>query len=173
LEGITLENKNLVKCKACGADIAKGVKKCPHCGKDQRNFFGRHKVLTGFGVIIILIIIISVASSGGSNSTTPASKTTDATQKSAAPAQKYQILSQGITTDSSGLRYVSGKIKNNSGKTATYVQVEINLYDSNGQQLGSTLANLNNLEAGQVWNFKAPITEDGTTKYKIIEVTGF
>ncbi|MDJ1630451.1 hypothetical protein QNN00_04875 [Bacillus velezensis] len=29
---------NLVSCKACGKEIAKGVKKCPNCGKDQRNF---------------------------------------------------------------------------------------------------------------------------------------
>lgn len=28
----------LVPCKACGQEIAKGVKKCPNCGKDQRNF---------------------------------------------------------------------------------------------------------------------------------------
>lgn len=29
----------LVSCKACEQEIAKGVKKCPNCGKDQRNFF--------------------------------------------------------------------------------------------------------------------------------------
>ncbi|WP_242824638.1 zinc ribbon domain-containing protein [Clostridium tyrobutyricum] len=29
-----MEDKNLVKCRDCGADIAKGVEKCPHCGKD-------------------------------------------------------------------------------------------------------------------------------------------
>ncbi|APM41188.1 hypothetical protein BS101_04085 [Clostridium kluyveri] len=29
-----LENKNLVKCKVCGADIAKNAPKCPHCGED-------------------------------------------------------------------------------------------------------------------------------------------
>ncbi|MBV4440091.1 DUF3862 domain-containing protein [Clostridium tyrobutyricum] len=74
-----MENKNLVKCKACGADIARGVKKCPHCGKDQRNFIGRHKVLTALGIIVILIII-GIASSGGSDNTaTPANSTTKST----------------------------------------------------------------------------------------------
>lgn len=47
----------LVNCKACGKEIAKGVKKCPHCGKDQRSFFGKHKIVTGILVIVILIIL--------------------------------------------------------------------------------------------------------------------
>ncbi|APM37425.1 hypothetical protein [Clostridium kluyveri] len=54
-----MENKNLVKCKACGADIAKSAKKCLHCGEDQRNFFMRHKVLS---IIIILIVLAGIGS---------------------------------------------------------------------------------------------------------------
>lgn len=53
----------LVKCKACEKEIAKGVKKCPNCGKDQRNWFMRHKILTFIGAIIL----ISIASSLGSD----------------------------------------------------------------------------------------------------------
>lgn len=45
----------MVNCKACGKEIAKGVKKCPHCGKDQRNFFMRYKIITGILVIVLLI----------------------------------------------------------------------------------------------------------------------
>ncbi|MGF6950100.1 hypothetical protein QF028_002605 [Neobacillus sp. B4I6] len=55
---------NLVKCKACGKEIAKGVKKCPHCGKDQRNWFMRHKIMTFIGAIILLAIIGSALSGG-------------------------------------------------------------------------------------------------------------
>jgi len=49
-----MDEKKLIQCKVCGGDIAKGVKKCPHCGKDQRNFFMRHKIITGFLILIIL-----------------------------------------------------------------------------------------------------------------------
>lgn len=49
----------LVKCKACQKEIAKGVKKCPSCGKDQRNWVMRHKVLTFIGAIILIIIASS------------------------------------------------------------------------------------------------------------------
>ena len=50
----------LVACKACEKEIAKGVKKCPNCGKDQRNWFMRHKILTTIGIFTILSIMISL-----------------------------------------------------------------------------------------------------------------
>lgn len=55
----------LTKCKACSKDIAKGVKKCPSCGKDQRNWFMRHKIITG---IIVLIIIGALGNIAGEDS---------------------------------------------------------------------------------------------------------
>ena len=52
----------LVECKACSKDVAKGVKKCPHCGKDQRNWFMRHKIMSFLGIIAIIIIASSIGS---------------------------------------------------------------------------------------------------------------
>lgn len=49
----------MTNCKACGKEIAKGVNKCPHCGKDQRNFFMQHKIIT---VILVLIILGAIGS---------------------------------------------------------------------------------------------------------------
>jgi len=39
-------------CKECGQEISSDAKICPSCGKDQRNFFIRHKFLTLIGVIV-------------------------------------------------------------------------------------------------------------------------
>lgn len=50
----------MTKCKACGKEIAKGAKTCPECGKDQRNFFSKHKILTGIGVLIIIGVMTSI-----------------------------------------------------------------------------------------------------------------
>lgn len=52
------KNNKLTNCKACGKELAKSVKKCPNCGKDQRSFFGRHKILTGFVVVILALLAI-------------------------------------------------------------------------------------------------------------------
>lgn len=70
-------------------------------------------------------------------------------------------------------RYVVGTVRNNTTKTYSYVQVSINLYDKSGAQVGSTLANVNGLEPGGLWKFKAIILEDSTEAYKIKDVTGF
>ena len=61
-----MNEKMMTQCKACGGDIAKGVKKCPHCGKDQRNFFMRHKIITGFIILLILGSILSIPDEGKS-----------------------------------------------------------------------------------------------------------
>ncbi|MDD4027290.1 MAG: hypothetical protein PHO75_03845 [Candidatus Shapirobacteria bacterium] len=46
------------KCKSCQKEIDDKAKKCPHCHSDQRNWFLKHKFLTGI-LIIILIVVIS------------------------------------------------------------------------------------------------------------------
>lgn len=77
----------LVNCKACGKEIAKGVKKCPHCGKDQRNFFMKHKIITGILVIAILVGIGSALGNnepkkvGENNKTAAASSSADTKKK--------------------------------------------------------------------------------------------
>lgn len=50
----------LVSCKSCGKEVAKGSKSCPSCGKDNRNFFAKHKIITGF----LALAIISALGSG-------------------------------------------------------------------------------------------------------------
>ena len=72
--------EKLVKCKACDKEIAKGVKKCPSCGKDQRNFFQKHKIITGIGV---LVIISALSQLGGED----ASPTNSTDKKAAATTQ--------------------------------------------------------------------------------------
>ena len=63
-----MENKNMTICKVCGKEIAKGAKVCPNCGKDQRNFFMRHKILTVIGGLIVIGVIGNVV--GGSTTKT-------------------------------------------------------------------------------------------------------
>ncbi|CAM3877297.1 hypothetical protein COLU111180_12045 [Cohnella lubricantis] len=50
---------------------------------------------------------------------------------------------------------------------------QINLYDKDGVQIGSTFANANNLEGGGKWKFEAIVLEEDVASYKIKDVTGF
>ena len=57
----------LIKCPACGQEIAKGAK-CPHCGHDSRSFFAKHKIIT---VLLVLIVIGAIGSALGSRKDEP------------------------------------------------------------------------------------------------------
>ena len=72
-------NKETKICKICGKELAKNAKICPNCGQDQRNFFSRHKILTGIGIIVILGVIGSFGSSP--NNLAETKKTTQVTQE--------------------------------------------------------------------------------------------
>ena len=65
-------------CKECGTEISKDAKTCPKCGKDQRNFFVKHRVITA--ILLIALICVAVAASNGTNnnSTTPTSTKSNA-----------------------------------------------------------------------------------------------
>lgn len=78
-----------------------------------------------------------------------------------------KAISDGYAT------YIVGKVRNNTSRKYSYVQVEINLYDGDGNLLGSTVDNVNNLEPGAVWRFKAPVFYDQAKKFKIMNITGF
>lgn len=60
-------------CKECGSEVSsKGV--CPKCGKDQRNFFVKHKVVTFILVLFVFVFVLGVLF--GTSSNDNGSKTT-------------------------------------------------------------------------------------------------
>lgn len=79
-----MENKNMTTCKACSKEIAKGVKKCPNCGKDQRNFFMKHKIISVIAIFIVLGVIGSAT--GGNKDTSNSTATTNVEVKQEEPA---------------------------------------------------------------------------------------
>ncbi|MDQ7095636.1 hypothetical protein REC12_18765 [Desulfosporosinus sp. PR] len=97
----------MVNCKACDKEIAKGVKKCVHCGKDQRNFLGRHKIITGILAIIVLIIIVSAASGGDKSKTASAPAPTpissNATQPNTSTSTPTPPATPSVKTYSAGM----------------------------------------------------------------------
>lgn len=71
--------------------------------------------------------------------------------------------------------YIHGVLTNNGGEKG-YVQVTIPCYDKDGAKLGNALANVNDIEAGGKWKFKAMFMgSENPEKCDIdkLEVTGF
>ena len=51
-------SEKLINCKACGQEVAKSAKKCPHCGAKNKN---SAPILLSIIVGIVLIAIIASA----------------------------------------------------------------------------------------------------------------
>ncbi|OAA92986.1 zinc ribbon domain-containing protein [Clostridium coskatii] len=120
-----MENNKMTTCKACGEQIAKGAKKCPHCGKDQRIFFMKHKIIS---VVIVVIILGCIGSAlGGSKQSNTSNNATSSTKTSnskntSQPSTKQQEVKQ---------RQVQGKATDLGAGTFTVGKdIEEGLYDA-------------------------------------------
>ena len=138
----------LVRCKACGNEVAKGVKKCPNCGKDNRSFVARHKVLSAIAILVVLGGVGGAMSEGGA-----VEEVNEIVEKEV-KVDKYQVEITSGFNDGYAL-YIEGTVTNNSGRDLSYVQILIPTYDADGNKVGSAMDNINNLKDGETWKFKA------------------
>ena len=61
---------NLIRCKACGATMAKSAKSCPKCGaKNKKPFYKR---VSFWLVIVIVLLMVSCSTSKDGNSSSTA-----------------------------------------------------------------------------------------------------
>ena len=147
----------LVKCKACGNEIAKGVKRCPNCGKDNRSFAARHKVLSAITILVVL------GGVGGAMSKGEVVEEESEIVEKEVKVDKYQVEITSGYNDGYAL-YIEGTVTNNSGRDLSYVQILIPTYDADGNKVGSAIANVNNLKDGETWKFEA-IDSSGGVDY--------
>lgn len=75
--------------------------------------------------------------------------------------------------DEHGYMTITGRVKNSSSKTYKYAQITFTVTNKEGEQVASALANINNLEAGQVWKFRAVSLAAGGVKYKLGSISGW
>ena len=138
----------LVKCKACGNEIAKGVKRCPNCGKDNRSFVARHKVLSAIAMLVILGGV-----GGAINKGEVVEEENEIVEKEV-KVDKYQVEITSGYNNGYAL-CIEGTVTNNSGRDLSYVQILIPTYDADGNKVGDAMDNINNLKDGETWKFKA------------------
>jgi len=68
---------------------------------------------------------------------------------------------------------ITGTVVNRRGVTLSYAQITFILYDGSGAQVGTALANINDLESGGRWNFTATTFGTDFVHYKFSELSGF
>ena len=130
--------------------------------------------LTPIILFILMIIILTIIGSNVSDdkNTTATKKEPQKTQQKDKP--KLEILkTYNCNATAYGGRAICGTVINNTDKTYGYAQVEINLYDQNGTQIGNTIDNVNNLAAHSKWEFKAMIVDERADNYKVVGVSGY
>lgn len=145
----------MTNCKACGKEIAKGVNKCVHCGKDQRNFFMKHKIIT---VILALIILGSIGSAMGgkkdvTTNTNSKQTTTENKEESNTKKEVKQRQVQGKAGDLGAGTFIVGKDIEEGLYDATPVEGQGNFIIQSQKpdlMVNEILGNANNMGVSKV-----------------------
>ena len=175
-------------CQNCGKSIPEDSKFCPYCAAptilEQPVASVSHQSKSSTSAIPLIIVVALMAGFfgimvyGSGNSDTSALESTPpetvSTALAAAPIEKpnLELLSDECTVNDYST-HVVGKVKNNTSKQYTYVQIQYALYDKSENQIGTALANVNGLESGGTWKFDAIGIPTETYQYKLINLTGY
>lgn len=123
-----------------------------------------------------LAFTLAGCSSGATTETTASeAASTEAASTEAAPVEDYTVSDETLDTSNPYAAYITGTLTNNKDTDVSYVQVEYVLYDADGAQIGTALANTNNLKAGGSWKYEAYVTADAASiaTFELAEITGF
>lgn len=133
------------------------------------------------GIVVVLIIVGTVGSMGGKSSdssTGDVSKPAEASQQAEdqqEPQEPYTIADEAEDTSNQFAYKITGTLTNNTDKEKSYIQIEYVLYDADGNQVGTALANTNHLKAGGSWKFEAlgTVSPDQVASWERSDVSGF
>ena len=148
---------SLINCPECKKEVSNEIKTCPHCSCKLKK---THPVRTGIIILFAVWCVIGFFEMDRQNLNAK-------TLGSFSSSKPLEIIEDGVCDDEFGLKYICGVVVNNSDRPRSFVAVEVNLYDSQGVQIGSTIDNTSNLEPHGKWKFKAMVSEDDAASYKI------
>ena len=128
-------------CPKCGEPIQASAKRCKHCQADLRNWFVRHKVMTGILVIIVLIIIASVGGKKDKSTTDTASTSGTAKQEEVKyklnDTMKNDKFEMTVTKVAQRKEVGTEFFHSNPAEGGTYVAVQWKYKNVSDQPIGS------------------------------------
>ena len=95
----------------------------------------------------------------------------------AIPEEKYCHVFACLKADKAA--FEEGSILYGPGSSKKYAGILLDgvmeecLYDEEGNQIGTAMDNINDLEAGGTWKFEAVSWEEGVASYRLAEISGF
>ncbi len=167
-----------MNCPSCNEKIEDDSKYCPKCGADIGKLLKKEndniRIVTTMIVFVVFILLLFFV--GFISSVEQESSTTNDYTDMSQPTVQEAVYKPDLEVLNSKMEYcewgksVKGTVINNSSETKSLVQIFINLYDSQGNQVGDTYDNISNLAPNTKWKFEAPILEDNVSRYEITEV---
>lgn len=130
-------------------------------GKSNHN---RNVVLIGIFVVIAIVVVIVLAVSLSENESKPKLTISDTNMS----VTYNEFLGYSAT--------IKGVAVNTSGRDLSYASVEFSVYDASGNNLGTALANINNLGEGDTWRFEATLFDFPSIRpssFKLVEIIAY
>lgn len=134
-------------------------------------------------ILIVVVALIAIGAIGsmagkGTKSEKAASSDSSATEQAEQDTEEQEPYTIAEEAEDRSNQYdfkITGVLTNNTDAEKSYISVEYVLYDADGNQIGTALANTNNLKAGGTWKYEATSfkTPEEVASWERAEVTGF
>ena len=148
--------------------------------ENGKNMAEKKKKPIGKIVLIVVVVLVALGAfgslSGGDKWIDYSTSAGAAKTEQKKPEQEpYTISDETLDTSNPYGVKITGTLVNNTDEDKSYLQIEYNLYDADGAQIGTALANINNLKAGGTWKFEATSMEkpEDVANWERVDVSGF
>lgn len=149
----------------------------------EKNMAEKKKKHIGKIILIVVVVIIALGAfgslsggdKGSDSSTSGGTAKTEQAEEKKQEQEPYTISDEALDTSNPYGVKITGTLVNNTDDDKSYLQIEYNLYDADGAQIGTALANINNLKAGGTWKFEATSMEkpEDVANWERVDVSGF
>jgi len=135
-------------------------------------------LVAGMVTVAVFVAVMLIAAQFGAGRdvapTTPIETQVAAPAASPPASESSGLIVENVTAVAGQYgNTIAGTVRNTSSRSYGFVQVDINLYDGSGAQVGSTLDGVGNLAAGGVWKFETTVYDKKATSFKVVGVTGY
>ncbi|WP_425447549.1 FxLYD domain-containing protein [Dethiothermospora halolimnae] len=124
-------------------------------------------------VIILLIISLFLTSC---NKTKPLEKNETKIKSNREVESKrkidgFEVLEDDLVNKDS-YSIITGKIKNSTDREYEYLEVNISLFDNEGNKVDTTKDVIENIKIDDIWKFKAVVWDENIEEYNIDSIEG-